>query len=429
MTDLTSPSVERHVDHGRDLEPAAWLHELLERRPLHQEAAHAPPFIVLSRFDDVLAALKQPEVWQNGDGPGVFSQRGGVLGSADDPDHARQRRVLRPAFLPSAMKALRPRVEALADELAADFVERGCGDFVDLYAFPFPALVVGELLGVHPEDREDFKRWSVAVVNALGGGDLTAYENATHSIWEYVDARLAEREALLPAGGDLDESLLGTALPDDLISRMLLAVLTGELSRLEARRLGHQLLVAGHETTTSLIALLFYRFAQRPDLAEQVRSDPSVIDAAIEEGLRFDSPVQGLFRTNACPARLRGQEIPERTKVQLLFAAANRDPRHWEDPDAFRLDRDPRQQRSHLAFGWGVHHCIGAPVARLETRVTLERLLPRMADLELEGEPETTETFILRGLTKLPLRWRPVPARREQQSRRTLCATRLGRCR
>ncbi len=411
MSDLASPSVNRHVDHGRDLEPGPWLHELLEDRPLHHEVDHEPSFLVLSRFDDVVAALKQPELWQNGDGPGVFSQRGGVLGSADDPDHARQRRVLRPAFLPSVMKALRPRVEALVDELAAGFVERGHGDFVDLFAFPFPALVVGELLGVHAEDREDFKRWSVAVVNALGGGDMAAYEEATRSIWDYVDARLAERQALLVGSDATEEGLLGTVLPDDVISRMLLAVRAGELSIVEARRLGHQLLVAGHETTTSLIGLLFYRFAERPDLAERVRSDPSVIDAVIEEGLRFDSPVQGLFRTNACPARLRGEEIPEKTKVQLLFVAANRDPRHWEHPDEFRLDRDPRIQRSHVAFGWGIHHCIGAPVARLETRVTLERLLPRMADLELAGEPETTETFILRGLAKLPLRWRPVPAR------------------
>ncbi len=383
---------------------------MLEERPLHREADHDPPFLVLSRFEDVVATLKQPGVWQNGDGPGVFYQQGGVLGSADDPDHARQRRILRPAFLPSAMKALRPRVEALADELAAGFVQDGRGDLVDLYAFPFPALVVGELLGVRPEDRDDFKRWSVAVVNALGGGDMSAYEEATRSIWEYVEARLTEREALLPGAPDgPEEDLLGTVLPNDVISRMLIAVRSGELDRQEARRLGHQLLVAGHETTTSLISLLFYRFAENPDLAERIRSDPSLIDAAIEEGLRFDSPVQGLFRTNACPADLRGEPIPEKTKVQLLFAAANRDPRHWSDPDEFRLDRDTREQRSHVAFGWGIHHCIGAPVARLETQVTLQRLLPRMAEIELDGEPEPSETFILRGLSKLPLRWRPVP--------------------
>ena len=410
MTDLTPRPAGRHVDHARDLEPAQWHHELLEERPLHHEADHDPPFLVLSRFDDVVAALKQPEVWRNGDGPGVFFQRGGVLGSTDDPDHARQRRVLRPAFLPSAIKALRPRVEALADGLADSFVGLGHGDLVELYAFPFPALVVGEMLGVRAADRDDFGRWSLAVVNALGGGDFAAYEEATRSIWDYIDARLAEREALLDAGtaGGGGE-LLGSVLPDDVISRMLLAVRSGELSRVEARRLGHQLLVAGHETTTSLIALLFLRFAQQPELAERVRGDPSLIDAVIEEGLRFDSPVQGLFRTSDCPAVLRGEEIPEKTKVQLLFAAANRDPRHWDDPDDFRPERDPRQLRSHLAFGWGVHHCIGAPVARLETRVTLERLLPRMADIELAGDPETTETFILRGLAKLPLRWRPVP--------------------
>jgi len=396
------------IHHARDLEPAGWFEELRDNCPVHLESDHEPPFYVVSRFADVVEMLKQPDVWRNGDGPGIFFQDGGVLGSADDPDHARQRRALRASLLPGAIAGWEERIRALADEMIDTFVDAGEGDLVELFAFPFPALVVGELLGVEPRDREDFKRWSTAVVNALGGGDLAAYEEATRSIWRYVELRAVEREALLDAAGaPNDDAALGTVVPNDVISRMVLAHRRGELSRTELRRLGHQLLVAGHETTTSLIGLLLYRLVERPELLAQIRADPSLIEAAIEECLRFDSPVQGLFRTNVCPATVGGQEIATGTKVEVLFGSANRDPQRWGDPDEFRLDRPAQDQRTHVGFGWGVHHCIGAPLARLETKVAFERLLPRLAEIELTAPPEVSETFILRGFTTLRLRWRP----------------------
>jgi cytochrome P450 len=123
--------------------------------------------------------------------------------------------------------------------------------------------------------------------------------------------------------------------------------------------------------------------------------------------LRFDSPVAGLFRTNATKCALDDTDIPERSKVQLLYAAANRDPEQFPDPDSFRLDRPRHEIGKHVAFGWGIHFCIGAPLARLEARVAFERILARMDGIALDGEPERNKSFVLHGLTSLPIRWTP----------------------
>jgi cytochrome P450 len=149
-----------HLAQATAFEPTEGYKLLRDECPVYREDAHDPPFYVLSRFDDVRGAAKQPKLWGNKDGPGVFFQEWGVLGSADDPDHARQRRVLRDAFVPTAIERLRPAAEEMADELFDEMLPRGEGDFVELFAFPFPAMVIGELLGVHREDRDAFRRWS-----------------------------------------------------------------------------------------------------------------------------------------------------------------------------------------------------------------------------------------------------------------------------
>jgi cytochrome P450 len=249
----------------------------------------------------------------------------------------------------------------------------------------------------------------VAIVEALAGGDMKAYEVATRAIWSYVDVRLDAREqaladADLPPGADP----VGTVLPDDILTVLLLARRSGELSRPETQRLAHQLLVAGHETTTSLLGFMLLRLIQLPDQMARLRDDHSLIDVAIEEALRFDSPVQGLFRTSRSETELLGEPIAPHTKMQLLYASGNRDASHWDDPDEFRLDRDINVLRKHLAFGWGIHYCIGAPLARLETKITVERILDRMGDIELAGEPQRNESYVVRGLTSLPIRWTPL---------------------
>jgi len=364
---------------------------------VHRETAHEPPFYVVSRHADVLDVLKSPTVWGNGRGPGVFVQESGVLGSADGPDHRRHRGVLRSAFLPSVIARLEPQVAALCDRVWGDaFFDDGDGDFVERFAFPFPALMIGEVLGVDSADRDRFGAWSQAIVDALGSSNMNAYRAATEAIGDYVDRMVDDRIAAL----EIDDPI-----PSDVISTLSRALLAGELDRGEVRHLAHQLLVAGHETTTSLIGLMLYRLIENPELRRQLRDRPELLEPAVEEFLRFDSPVQGLFRTSEESQEIAGAEVPAESKLQVLYASANRDPDAWEDPDEIRFDRDTASARQHLAFGWGTHYCIGAPLARLQARHALRHIVESFDDVRLSGEPVLSTPFVLRGFSSLPIRW------------------------
>ncbi len=386
-----------HLEHANDLEPAAGHHHLIEHCPLHKEDTFDPPFYVVSRHEDVLSMLTDPAQWTNGDGPGVFFQEGGVLGSADDPDHRRQRKVLQDGFRPAAIASLAPRVDIIGRELwDRAFASDGEGDFVTLFAFPFPAIVIAEMLGIRPEDREQFGHWSDDIVNGLGGGDLSLVAIANEGIYGFVDALVAERQEILERG---------ETPPDDLLTVLTLAYRNGDLQYGEVRRLSQQVLVAGHETTASLLSLMLYRLIQQPELVDLLRSDASLIPWAVEEFLRYDSPVQGLFRTNRDECVVHGEKIEADTKVQLLFAAANRDPEVWQDPDDIQLDRFGPGTKPHLAFGWGVHHCIGNVLARREGQMALRWMVETFEKVELIGPVQVNQPFILRGLTTLPIRW------------------------
>jgi cytochrome P450 len=400
----------RQRDAARRFEPTEHYAELRRRCPLHHEADHDPPFYVVCRFDDVVDVLKHPELWQNHDGPGVFFQENGVLGTTDDPDHARQRRALRAAFVPTVINRLEPEITSITDELLdAVPVVDGVGecDFVHAVAEPLPALAIAELLGVDGDDRDDFRRWSNDAVAALTGGDIDRYTAAKRSLEDYVEAGVRERLALLPdhAGSIVDDTVLGETVPDDVMSRLAIGHHNHVLDEREVRHLGYQLLVAGHETTTSLLGMMLHRLIERPDVMAALRADHSLIPTAIEEALRFDSPVHGLFRTNAAECTIHGETIPPRSKLQVVYASANRDPAHFEDPDEFRLDRERTELGHHVAFGWGIHFCLGAPLARLETRVAFEQILDRWSDIELAGVPERNDSFVLHGLTRLPIRF------------------------
>ena len=150
---------------------------------------------------------------------------------------------------------------------------------------------------------------------------------------------------------------------------------------------------------------MIYRLSAQPELLTELKNDRNLIEPAVEEFLRFDSPVQGLFRTNSSSCPVLDSVIPAGTKLQAMFASANRDPEIWDDPDLIRFDRDPRLSRQHLAFGWGVHYCIGAPLARLEAHLALEKIVESFTTIEVLEEPPTTPPFILRGFTKLNIRW------------------------
>lgn len=394
-----------HPEAATAFEPTARYAELRSQCPLHKETSHDPPFYVVSRFDDVVDLLKQPDLWGNKHGGGVFYQESGVLGTADEPDHSRQRHILRDAFVPTAIERLRPRIlEIATDRMNAFLAMGGEGDFVRDFAAAFPALAIAELLGVDPEARHEFQHFSDLAVAALSGGDLDAYHHAKAKIESHIDAGLAVRDAAMQHQATSTD-LIGTVLPDDVLSRLAVARATGVIDTREALHLGYQLLVAGHETTTSLLGLMLYRLLEHPHLMQQLRADQTLLPNAIEEALRFDSPVHGLFRTNAETTEVLGEAIPECTKLQLLYASANRDPSRFSNPDEFVIGRPTNEIGRHIAFGWGIHHCIGAPLARLETLLAFELLLDRTATIHLAGTPQRNNSFVLHGLTSLPIRW------------------------
>ena len=394
---LDADGTYSHLAHANDVEPSVGHRVLRQRCPLHVEESHDPPFMVIGRHADVVDVLMRPKEWCNGFGVGIHRQAAGVLGTTDDPDHRRQRRVLQDAFRPSAIARLRGEVESVGDRLWRDaFGVDGEGDFVRLFAFPFPAVVIAILLGVPADRRDDFGDWSDDIVNSLGGADPALAEEANRQIFALVDELVAVRT-------DLHER--GEPLPDDLLSVMTLAKLDGLLSHTEVRRLSQQLLVAGHETTASLISLMLYRLIEQPSLIDELRADPELIPAAVEEFLRFDSPVQGLFRSNPQPSAVCGQQQPADSRLLTLFASANRDDAVWEDADEIRLDRFREGGLSHLAFGWGVHHCIGAALARQEGELALRWMVERFETVQRVGDVAINQPFILRGLTTLPIRW------------------------
>ena len=386
-----------HLAHANDLEPSTGHRILRDRCPVHTEVAHDPPFHVIGRHADVFDVVMRPDEWRNGFGVGVYEQVGGVLGTADDPDHRRQRRVLQDAFRPSAIAALDAEIVREGEALwSAAFADDGEGDFVRLFAFPFPAVVIAVLLGVPRERRDDFGRWSDDIVNTLGGADPSLAEAANRQLFELVD-ELVEARAAASRSGD--------ELPGDVLSVMTRAEFDGTLDHREVRRLSQQLLVAGHETTASLISLMLYRLIERPDLVDQLRERSELVPSAVEEFLRFDSPVQGLFRSNPRPSVVAGTELPAGSRLQVLFASANRDDDVFDHPDEIRLDRFANGARTHLAFGWGVHHCIGNALARREGELALRWIVERFATVERTGDVRVNEPFILRGLPTLPIRW------------------------
>ena len=386
-----------HLARANDLEPAAGHRIVRERCPVHTESSHDQPFHVIGRHADVFDVLMRPDEWRNGFGVGINEQPGGVLGTTDDPDHRRQRRVLQDAFRPSAIAALDDEIVREGEALwAAAFSSAGQGDFLRLFAFAFPAVVIAVLLGVPRERRDDFGRWSDDIVNSLGGADPSLAEEANRQLFVLVDEEVDQRTRRHDSGEDL---------PDDVLSVMTLAEIDGTLDRREVRRLSQQLLVAGHETTASLISLMLYRLIEQPELIERLRTEPHLIPSAVEEFLRFDSPVQGLFRSNPEPSTVAGTELPAGSRLQVLFASANRDDAVWERPDDIDFDRFGPGARPHLAFGWGVHHCIGHALARREGELALRWIVERFDTVERIGPVSVNEPFILRGLTTLPIRW------------------------
>lgn len=311
----------------------------------------------------------------------------------DGADHRRLRNLVSLAFTPARVRALRPAIQAIADELLDAAAARGTMDLVADYAFPLPTIVIAQLLGVPAADRERFKVWSNAfVAPALTAAQQAETAERLQAFVAYLEALFAERRA---------------APRDDLISALLKAEAAGDqLSQAELFSTVVLLIVAGHETTVSLIGNAALALLRDPAALARLAANPAQMPAAVEELLRYDSPVErALVRWVTEDTELRGCPLHRGDLVIGVLGAANRDPAHFDQPEALHLDRPaPR----HLAFGHGAHYCLGAPLARLEAEIALNTLLRRLPGLRL-AVPETELRWRLvpmfRGLVELPVAW------------------------
>ncbi len=364
---------------------------LREEKPVYQE----PEFgtYVLTRFADVYGALRDHETFSSAQGisPGLQSGAGALMTTiitTDPPRHSRLRALVNRSFAPRVLANLEPWLVGLVDSLIDEFPASGEVDVVPALTVPLPVTAIARLLGVPQEDGDRFKQWSDAVVGATDRQIPEEERQKIREMMRYFAAAIATRRE---------------SPQQDLVSTIAFAEVDGErLTDLEMLGFCLLLLIAGNETTTNLLSNVLNVLSQRPDLWDQLRVDPSLIPSAVEEALRYESPVQMLFRTTTRDVELHGLLVPEGAKVAVAYAAANRDPREFPEPDDFRLDRE---LSSHLAFGHGIHYCLGAPLARLETRVALERLVARFRHVEQAGgAPRRVPSAILRGFGSLPLR-------------------------
>ncbi|MEU8674533.1 cytochrome P450 [Streptomyces sp. NPDC048560] len=313
--------------------------------------------------------------------------------SSDAPAHTRLRKLVTREFTPRRMEQLAPRIQALTDELL-DTMLAGPGrgtDLVEALSFPLPMSVICELLGVPFLDRQAFRQWSNTAVSSL---DAEERLSATASMTAYI-AELIERKRADP-GDDLMSALIHTSDDDG-----------DRLSGDELIGMAWLLLVAGHETTVNLISNGVLALLGHPDQLAALRADFGLIDNAVEETLRYEGPVETpTYRFTTEPLDVGGTVIPGGGELVLVaMADANRDPARYEDPDRFDITRDAR---GHVAFGHGIHYCLGAPLARIEARIAIRSLLERCPELRLDADAAKLRWrtgMLIRGPLSLPVRW------------------------
>ncbi|MEX2238758.1 MAG: cytochrome P450 [Dehalococcoidia bacterium] len=347
----------------------------------------------LSRHRDVNAALRNHEVFSSAQGVGPERVNVPMMITKDPPDHTRLRALVNRAFTPRMVAQMEPRIREILRHLLDAAVEHGSFDLVQQVAEPLPVIVIAEMLGVEASQRKAFKRWSDATIGILGADasfDLSEYMAAWQEFKTYFSEKIEERRA--------DPK-------DDLMSRLVAPDGDDALTRSEILNFNLLLLVAGNETTTNLITNGALALLENMDEATKLREDPGLVNSAVEECLRYDSPIQGSFRTTTRDFEIDGVTIPADSKVMLIYGSANRDPEQFDEPERFKVDREPN---GHIAFAAGIHYCLGAALARLEARLLLEEVLARMKNIRLgEGPRVRMDNPLVRGLKTLPLLFDP----------------------
>lgn len=373
------------------IDPYPVYRRLRDQHPVYRNATAG--FWALSRFADVWDAVHNPDTFSSAQGVTLDEadadpDRPTIL-TLDPPRHDELRALVSRAFTPRRINELESSIRVLTGELLEGCRERAGFDLVAEFAAPLPTIVIADLLGVDRGDRGDFRHWSDQMIQrdpADPDAEARAADGA-RSLYRYFAGVVADRRRR-PG--------------DDLVSGLVAAEVDGErLTDHEILAFCLLLLVAGNETTTNLISNAAVLLAQHPEQRGRLAADPALLGGAIEEFLRYESPVQALARTVTRPVELHGEHLAPGDKVLLLFGSANRDEREFDDADLFDVLRRPSR---HLAFGHGVHYCLGASLARLEARVAYEELLAQIPDYELAGEPSQLRSGVVRGLATLPVR-------------------------
>ena len=407
------------------LSPTTWDDPYPVYRALRDDAPvhHAPQTDIycLSRYDDVVFAFKSPELFSSrtallamsGDrwkGLGLrdvfeiarFAVRSRAnplrfrstppegLITSDPPRHDVLRAIVNRGFTPRRIQVLEDRMREITAACMAKLGRREDFDAIRDLAIPLPVTIIAEMLGVAPERQEDFKRWSDELISAISGSQrnekIGALLRAMGELNAYLRPIVAERRRR-PA--------------DDLISVLVDPRHEDTLSEQDVSQFIALILVAGNETTTHLIGNAVTALLDHPEQIARVQTDPGLVPSLIEETLRYDTPVQVILRTTTREVKVAGTAIPAGANVALLIGSANRDERVFEEPDRFDVARDTKR---HIAFGFGVHFCLGASLARLEAHVALEALVPELPRLRRRDAATTlVDSFMVRGPKSLPL--------------------------
>ena len=356
-------------------------------------------FALVARYADVTAALRDHEHLSSVGPPpppqayqGRFAGSRNMLGS-DPPQHSRLRRLVSRDFTPRRIRELEPRIREIAKDQLDEVEAKGSFDAIADLANVLPVTVIAEMLGVPPELNAKFKHWSDTIIggdnNVPGAPQPPESIRAIDELGDYFTAEIEKRRS--NPGPDLVSALVAAHDEGEVMSAAdLLSFVT-------------LLLVAGNETTTNLIGNGMLALGRHPDQLDALKRDPSMLPRAIEEMLRYDGPVQSTVRFTKEPVQLGGTEIPAGAFAMMIVAAADRDPAQFKNPEKFDITRDPNE---HVAFGEGIHFCIGAPLARMEARIAFEAMLERFPRFRLKDpaiKPTYKGSYFLRGLESLPL--------------------------
>ncbi len=365
-------------------DPYTLYRELREQHPVYRVPER--DLWVLSRYADIQSVLRLPEHFSSAQGvvPNGYAPEAATIITSDPPAHTPMRKTVSRAFTPKRMAELEPMIRRFAQELVASLPDDGEIEAIEEFCDALPYMVMAELLGLEETDREVLQRCGQAIVAEVDAESMQAAtrELTDHLARSFVDRRRHPR--------------------DDLISVLLTDSPEGDaMAEEELLGLCFLLTVAGTETTTSGIGNALVLLDHHRDERARLIADPSLLLAATDEMLRYESPVQGLSRVATEAVEIDGTQIPQGARIHMLFASANRDPEAFADPDRFDIGRDPNP---HMAFGFGIHRCLGTSLARTEIRVGLDEFLGRFPDYRVAEERSVrTRSDTNRGFSLLPV--------------------------